>query len=100
MAKKAQESSQIAKARKKIEKQLLASEKRFNPESLHHMRLLIENQLNRQSPSRINLKSRQIVLFDENQHSVPTENRFVKHLLEKIKEGVPIKRRLKKVTKL
>jgi hypothetical protein len=100
MAKKAQESAQIERARKKIEKQLLASEKQFNAESLRRMRELIENQLKRQSPTRVSLKTRQIVLFDENQHPAQTESRFVKHLLDKIKEGTSKKRPLKKVIKL
>jgi hypothetical protein len=95
MGKKARESAQIMRARKKIEKQLQATENRMNIEALAHMRALIEKQIQRQAPERINLKKRQIVLFDENRHPAETQSKFVMHLLEKIKEGKPAKEKLK-----
>ena len=95
MAKKAKESSQIEKARKKIEKNLMAEEKQINKEALNRMRLLIETQLRRQSVNRISLKKRQIVLFDENRHPAKTESKFIVRLLEEIKKGRPIKQKLK-----
>lgn len=83
---KAKESRQIQKARKKIKKQLAEAEKRINPEALKSMSRLIQRQIARHSSERINLKKRQITLFDENQHSAKTESRFVSSLLRHIKE--------------
>jgi hypothetical protein len=82
---KAKESAQIQKARKKIQRQIEAAEKRITPESLSKMTLLIHRQLSRSSPERISLTTKSITLFDENRHSAKTESRFVRKLLQHIK---------------
>jgi len=87
MSTKAKESPQIQKARKKIKRQLQAADKRINPETLAAMRQLIKLQLARHQPERIALKSRQVTIFDENQHPAKTESRFVTHLLQQLQQG-------------
>lgn len=84
---KAKESAQIQKARQKIQRQIEAAEKKFTPQSLSKMTLLIHRQLARQSAERISLKDKSITLFDENRHSAKTESRFVRKLLEHIEHS-------------
>jgi len=83
---KAKESRQIQKARQKIKKQLAAAEKRINPEALDSMSRLIQRQIARHSSERIDLKNRQITLFDENEHPAKTESRFISILMKQIKQ--------------
>jgi hypothetical protein len=83
---KAKESRQIQKARQKIKKQLAAAEKRVNPDALSSMSRLIQRQIARHSSERIDLKNRQITLFDENQHPAKTESRFISTLMNQIKQ--------------
>lgn len=85
MAVKAKESPQVAKARRKIKQQLAAAEKRVNAEALREMRLLIQRQIARQSPTRIDLKTKTVTLFDENTHPAKTESKYVQHLLKELK---------------
>lgn len=86
MAKKARESAQIEKARRKLKRHLEDAEKRFNADALAKMMLLNQKQLERHKPLRINLKSRQVTLFDENQHPAKTKSTFVKHLLDQLEK--------------
>jgi hypothetical protein len=83
---KAKESAQIHKARKKIKKQLAAAEKRINSEALKEMRRIIQQQIARRKIERIDLKERQIALFDENKHPAKTESEFILQLLHRLKE--------------
>lgn len=85
MTTKAKESRQVEKARKKIERQLLAAEKRTNAETLKAMSLIIKKQLARHQSERINLSKRQITTFDENRHPAKTESKFVTKLLKQLK---------------
>lgn len=89
MATKAQESAQIQKARAKIKRQLEAAEKRFNADTLARMSLLIQKQLARHQTERVNLKKRQVTLFDENQHPAKAKNSFVMNLLRQLEQETP-----------
>lgn len=84
MATKAKESRQILKARQKIQKQLEEADKFTTAEALKTMSKIIQHQLARKKTDRINLKSRSIVLFDENQHPAKTESKFVSRLLKQL----------------
>lgn len=84
MTTKAKESIQVQRARKKIEQQISKSEKMTSPESLDSMRKMIQRQISRHSKERINLKNRDIVLFDENKHPAKTESKFVHSLLNQL----------------
>lgn len=87
MSIKAKESLQIQKARKKIKEQLKAADKRMNPQALQNMSRLIKEQLSRQKADRIDLKNRQIISFDENQHPAKTESKFIAKLMHQIQHG-------------
>lgn len=101
---KAKESVQIQKAREKIKRQLEAADKRFNPDTLARMSLLIQKQLARHQPERVSLKKRQVKAFDENQHPAKTKNSFVKHLLSQLEheeypsEEAPLEGRIKSIS--
>lgn len=85
MGVKAKESPQIVKARKKLQRHLEESEQQVNPDALKSMRHLIERQLARHQTERIDLKSKQVTLFDENKHPAKTESRFVAKLMRQLK---------------
>jgi hypothetical protein len=85
MVAKAKESSQVNKARKKLQQQLAKADKRINKDALKKMRSLIEEQLARHKDERIPLHKRQIVLFDENQHSAKIESKFITRLIHQLK---------------
>jgi hypothetical protein len=84
MSTKAKESSQIQKARKKIEKQLQAADRKINPDALNKMSQLIKQQLSRQKPHRINLKKRHITSTDEKEPA-KAESKFVLRLMNQLK---------------
>lgn len=86
MAEKAQESAQIQKARKKIERKLLMAEKKMNPEALQAMSKIIKQQLDRKQTGRINLKERHIT-FDENKHSAKPQSKFIMKLIHQIEHN-------------
>lgn len=86
MATKAKESAQIEKARKKIERKLQSAEKQFNPDALNKMGRLIQEQLKRHQVERVNLKKRNIIAFDENQHPAAVKSQFILNLMGTIKQ--------------
>lgn len=87
MSTKAKESAQIQKARKKIERNLQTADKQVNPEALNKMGRLIQEQLKRHKADRISLKKRQIIAFDENQHSAAVKSHFILNLIKTIKHA-------------
>ena len=89
MSVKAKESAQIQKARKKIKNQLATADKRINIEALHEMSKLIRQQIARHANERVNLKSKLVTLFDENQHSAHTQSKFINRLLTQLKHKTP-----------
>jgi hypothetical protein len=96
MAIKAKESPQVQKARNKIKQQLAEADNRTNAEALKKMTLLIQRQILRHTPDRINLKTKQVShlpLFDENKHPAKTESKFVHHLLKELQHPQKSKRK-------
>lgn len=87
MTTKAKESAQVRRARQKIQKQIQEADKRINDQELTLMRTVIERQLARHQTERIDLKTKNVTPFDENQHSAKTESRFVSRLLAQLKQG-------------
>lgn len=85
MGTKAKESQQVMKARKKLERKIASENRHMTKESLDKMALLIERQLIRHADERLNLKSKDIQLFDENRHSAASKSKFVNHLLSNLK---------------
>jgi len=86
MKEKAEESAQIKKARKKIEKRLQKTEGKTTPEALHAMDRIIREQLNRKKTRQIDLRDRQFT-FDENQHSAKIQSKVVLKLIRQIENS-------------
>lgn len=89
MAKKAKESSHVKKVRQKLRRQLRDKDRQVNEEALRNMRQIIQRQIARHQSERVDLKAREITLFDENQHSAKTQNKFILNLLKKLKHPLP-----------
>lgn len=87
MAAKAKESGQVEKARKRLARKFAKEEKSMTTEALRQMALVIEGQLARHAAERIDLKSKDIELFDANRHPAVVKSRFVSQLLSEIKGG-------------
>lgn len=87
MATKAEESNQIKKARKKLEKQLLQENKRINEKAIIQMKKTIQTWIQRHKHERIELQER-LELFDENRHSVKVKSKFVQHLMNQLQKEV------------
>lgn len=85
MGTKAKESQQVEKARKKLQRKIARENRFMTEESLAQMARLIERQLIRHAGERIDLKSKEIQLFDENRHPALVKSRFVAHLLRDLK---------------
>ncbi len=89
---KAKESPQILKARQKLQKHLAAADKHVNPDAIKAMKRLIERQLTRKQPDRIDLKAKNVTLFDENKHPAKSQSKFVSGLLRQLKHPSPKKK--------
>ena len=74
MATKANESSQVKKYRKKLEESIIEEKKLINPESLDKMKASIHEWINKHSGERINLKTKNVELFDENQKTTKSSD--------------------------
>ncbi|MCE5316473.1 MAG: hypothetical protein LLG04_03800 [Parachlamydia sp.] len=85
MAARAKESTQVEKARRRLQKKFAKEEQRMTNEALRQMALVIESQLARHASERIDLKSKEIELFDSNRHPAAVKSRFVSQLLSDLK---------------
>ncbi len=88
MSSMAQESDQVKKARKKLEKQLKEEKKRITPEALNEVQDKIYRWIERHSRDRVNLRDRNIALyslFDTNEHPAKSTSKFVQRLKNQIK---------------
>lgn len=83
MIAKAEESKQIKKARKKLEKQLLEESKRINEKAIHQMKKAMQAWIERYQHERVELQER-LELFDENRHSVKVKSKFVQQLMNQL----------------
>jgi hypothetical protein len=93
---KAKESAQILKARKKLLQQIADENKHVTAQALDKIRKSIHHWISRHADDRINLKSKEITLFDENRHSAKPQNRFILNLLQNLKDTS--KQKSKKLT--
>lgn len=87
MVARAKESAQVEKARRRLQKKFAKEEKRMTSEALRQMAFVIEGQLARHASERIDLKSKEIELFDANRHPAAVKSRFVSQLLNDLKTG-------------
>lgn len=85
MGPKAEESRQIKKARKKLEKQLAKENELINEKAIQQMKKAIQIWINRHQDERVELQER-LDLFDENRHSAKSESKFVNHLMSQLKK--------------
>jgi hypothetical protein len=88
MPAKAKESAQISKARQKIKQKIVAQNKRTTPQALAEMSKMIHMWLYRHARERINLKDKEVSLFDGNKHSAHLQSKFVFTLLRNIKKDI------------
>src|SRR5690242_15089966 len=96
--KKAKESAQVARARRTLERKIEQEHQQMTQEKLAETARLIERQLGRHAEERIDLKSKEIELFDANRHPAAVKSKFVTHLFGDLKRtgGQPLKGRVKK----
>jgi hypothetical protein len=87
MTEKAKESKQVQKARKKLKLQILEEHKLLTENALKKVSNDIKQWISRHASERVQLKEKDISLFDENKHSAKVHSRFVKHLLTDLAEG-------------
>lgn len=87
---KAEESYQVQKARKKLQRQFEKENKRIDEKALIQMKHAIQIWIKRHARERVALKGRPIQLFDENKHPAATKSRFVRDLITQLK-GAPRK---------
>jgi hypothetical protein len=81
---KAKESSQVAKARKKLEGQMAIENKLITTQALGNIRKSMHNWIARHHDERISLKEKTVTLFDENEHPAKPQNKFILSLLKNI----------------
>lgn len=82
---KAKESYHIAKAREKLKQQIDRKDKLFTPKALERIRITMHNWIAKHAAERVNLKSKDIKLFDENRHPAKIENKFILNKLKNLK---------------
>lgn len=89
MSTKAEESYQVQKARKKLEKQLQEEHKLINDKAIDQMKKAMAIWIRRHDDIRVKLHER-LELFDENRHSVKSKSKFVAQLTKKLQK-LPVK---------
>ncbi len=87
MSKKADDSPQVKKYRKKLEESISEEKKLINPESIQKMRNSIHKWINAHSKERIPLKHKSIGLFDEKTHPAIPKNKFILKLQSNLKKN-------------
>ncbi len=85
MATKAEESYQVQKARRKLEKQLQEENKLINEKAIEQMKKAMAIWLQRHKDVRVKLHER-LELFDENRHSAKSKSKFVAQLTKKLQK--------------
>lgn len=89
---KAKESAQVLKARKKLMQQMAEENEHITAQALDKIRKSIHYWIARHAGERIDLKSKEITLFDENRHSVGPQNKYILNLLQSLQSGRKTKR--------
>lgn len=87
MSKKADDSPQVKKYRKKLEETLFEEKKLINRESIQKMSDSIYKWINNHSKDRIRLKHKSIDLFDEKRHPANIKNKFILKLQSNLKKN-------------
>lgn len=85
MPEKANESSQVQKYRKKLEKTIDNEKKLINQASIQKTKSSIHKWISDHSKERISLKNKGIALFDEKQHPAATKSKFILKLAADLK---------------
>lgn len=96
----AKESSQIERARKKIEKRLQEQNSMITPDSLRESANVIRGMIERHKDERIPLHDKNIALFDANHSSASIKSKYIIHLISQLQSGVPLKKAPKKKSSL
>lgn len=91
MATKAKESKKVEKARNKLRLQIQDEYKCVTEAALHKVSQDIKDWISRHAQDRLQLKQKEITLFDENQHPAKVHSRYVKHLLHDLARPIPPK---------
>ena len=98
MAAKAEESQQVQKARKKLEKIFEEENRQINQKALEQMKKAMHHWIERHKSERVELPERNIELFDKNKHSAKTQSKFVAKLMKELKGSVPAPKPYKPLT--
>ncbi len=93
---KAKESAQVTKARKKLLQQMGEENKHITAQALDQIRKSMHYWIARHAGERVNLKTKEITIFDENRHSASPQNRFILNLQHHL-QGIPPKKSAKKL---
>lgn len=80
----AQESSQVKRARAKLEKLLVEEKTIFNSKAIEEALRSIKRWIDRYASERVTFAGKSITLFDGNAHTEQVHSRFVKALKQKI----------------
>lgn len=90
-----QESRTVRRARRKLKKQLNEERQLITPEALAGVSKSISRWIDRHSTERIDLKEKDIQLFDENKNPVAPVSKRVKELRGQLSAGISEERSLK-----
>jgi hypothetical protein len=82
---KAKESYHIVKAREKLKHQMEVKDQLLTQQALDRIRKSMHNWIARHASDRISLKSKEIKLFDENEHPAKIENKFILNKLKNLR---------------
>ena len=84
----AEESEQVKRARRKLKQKLSEIDKLVTPEALSQMTEEIHLWISKNIKDRIDLKNKNISLFDENQNYAHTSNRSIRKLRDVLQEQI------------
>ena len=84
----AEESEQVKRARRKLKQKLSEVDKLVTPEALFKMTEEIHLWISKNIKERIDLKNKNIALFDENQNHARISNRSIQKLRETLQEQI------------
>lgn len=83
-SKKAEESYQVKKARKKLQKQMEEEAKLKDDKAIAQMKKAMQIWIDRHQSDRVPLKEKPVKLFAENKHSAKVKSSHVTALMEKL----------------
>lgn len=80
----AEDSPQVARARRKIRDRFNEEDKLITPESLSGALKIIKSWIERHQFERIDLKQKNVELFDKNKSSASVKSKYVIHMMQKL----------------